>query len=83
MTNPPQTETQVRVLSHSEADALLARVNQELSEKTFDASNDLVLKQMVECLGDTRGLVRLGFAAALGRSWWICCSVSVRSDGSS
>jgi bilin biosynthesis protein len=65
MTNPPQTETQVLELSHSETDDLLARVNREIGQKTFDPNDELVLKQMVECLGDTRGLVRLGFAEAL------------------
>lgn len=52
-------------LSHAETDTLLKRINQEIAQGTFDAT-DQNLQQMVECLGDTRGMVRLGFAEALG-----------------
>ena len=52
-------------LSHQETDELLAKVNQQLAEGTFEPQERLIT-QMVECLGDTRGLVRLGFAEALG-----------------
>lgn len=54
-------------LSHTETDELLAKVNQQIAEKDFDYSNQKLIMQMVECLGDTRGLVRLGYAEALGR----------------
>ena len=53
-------------LSHSETDELLAKVNQQIAQKTFDYGDLQLIKQMVECLGDTRGLTRLGFAEALG-----------------
>lgn len=55
-----------RSLSHPETDELLAKVNQQLAEGTFDTGDRQLIEQMVECLGDTRGLVRLGFAEALG-----------------
>jgi bilin biosynthesis protein len=53
-------------LSHSEADELLEKVNQQMAQKTFDSNDLQLIRQMVECLGDTRGLIRLGFAEALG-----------------
>ena len=65
MTNPPNTANNSEQ-SHQEADELLARVNQQLAEGTFDDSDLQLIGQMVECLGDTRGLVRLGYAEALG-----------------
>ena len=65
MSNTPNTET--LLLSHAETDELLARVEQQLAQDNFDASDEKLIQQMVECLGDTRGLVRLGFAEALGK----------------
>ena len=64
MSNTPNIET--LSLSHAETDELLARVEQQLAQKTFNTKDERLIKQMVECLGDTRGLVRLGFAEALG-----------------
>ncbi|BAU64572.1 HEAT repeat-containing PBS lyase [Stanieria sp. NIES-3757] len=60
MSNP------VTQLSEIETDALLKKVNQQLDLKTFDINDHQLIKQMVECMGDPRGLVRLGFAEALG-----------------
>lgn len=60
MSNP------VTQLSETETDALLKKVNQQLDLKTFDVSDRQLIQQMVECMGDPRGLVRLGFAEALG-----------------
>lgn len=54
------------LLSHEEADALLAKVNGKIAQQTFDINDHELIKQMVECMGDTRGMVRLGFAEALG-----------------
>ena len=54
-------------LSHSEADELIAKVNQQIAQETFDNQDQQLIKQMVECLGDTRGLTRLAYAEALGR----------------
>lgn len=68
MTNTPDTVgngTTLR-LSHEETDELLAKVNRQIAEGSFDSGDRQLLWQMVECLGDTRGLVRLGYAEALG-----------------
>lgn len=50
----------------AENDNLLESIKEQIASKTFDSSNQQLLKQMVEGLGDTRGMVRLGFAQALG-----------------
>ncbi|MBE9044857.1 HEAT repeat domain-containing protein [Pleurocapsales cyanobacterium LEGE 10410] len=65
MTDMPDTSSNVN-LSHAETDQLLAQVNQQIDRGTFDYSDRHLIWQMIECLGDTRGLVRLGFAEALG-----------------
>ena len=51
--------------SQQETDELLTQINQQLADSTFNADRQLI-SQAIECLGDTRGLVRLGFAEALG-----------------
>lgn len=51
---------------HARHDALIERVSQEIMLDTFDPSDQTVLKQLVEGLGDSRGLVRLRFAEILG-----------------
>ncbi|BAY65351.1 HEAT repeat-containing PBS lyase [Calothrix brevissima NIES-22] len=50
----------------AENDALVQRVNEQISLEIFDATDETVLKQLVEGLGDPRGLVRLRFAETLG-----------------
>ncbi|MEO1208922.1 MAG: HEAT repeat domain-containing protein [Cyanobacteria bacterium J06638_20] len=47
-------------------DALVARVNDQISFGTFDANDHQTLKQLVEGLGDVRGMTRLRFAETLG-----------------
>ena len=54
-------------LTHEEADTLLRKVNPQVANNSFDASDTETIKQMVEGLGDTRGMMRLGFAEALGK----------------
>ena len=54
-------------LSPAETDELLDQVEKQIAEQTFDPANEQLIAQMVECLGDTRGLTRLGFAEALGK----------------
>jgi bilin biosynthesis protein len=68
MTNTPDPARNGKtlLLSHEETDELLSRVNQQLANDTFNHQDQQLIRQMVECLGDTRGLVRLGFAEALG-----------------
>ncbi|WP_396136644.1 HEAT repeat domain-containing protein [Chamaesiphon sp. VAR_48_metabat_403] len=41
-------------------------ITEQIDRDTFDADDVTTLKQMVECLGDARGLVRLRFAQTLG-----------------
>ena len=62
-----QSKIETRSLSHSETDELLAQVEQQLAESTFDFNDEQLIAQMIECLGDTRGLTRLDFAEALGK----------------
>jgi bilin biosynthesis protein len=54
-------------MSPLEIDDFLATVRQEVAEQKFDARDDERLQRMVECMGDSRGMVRLGFADTLGR----------------
>jgi bilin biosynthesis protein len=50
----------------AENDDLVQRVNEQITLETFDSTDEKVLKQLVEGLGDPRGLVRLRFAETLG-----------------
>ena len=61
-----QSEGDSLTLSHAETDTLLQKVEAQIAQKTFDNNDHQTIKQMVECMGDTRGMVRLGFAEALG-----------------
>jgi bilin biosynthesis protein len=54
-------------MSPEAVDGFLAAARQEVAEETFDTSNSQRLQQMVECFGDSRGMVRLGFADTLGK----------------
>lgn len=47
-------------------DALIAKVSEQISFGTFDEADHPTLRQLVEGLGDPRGLMRLQFAEALG-----------------
>jgi len=51
--------------AQSENDVLIQAVNEQITLDTFEPTDDL-LKQLVEGLGDPRGLVRLRFAETLG-----------------
>jgi bilin biosynthesis protein len=53
-------------LSQTETDALLKAVSEQLVNDTFDTSDRHLLQQMVESMGDNRGMVRFGFAERLG-----------------
>lgn len=50
----------------AENDALIQEVNEQITLDTFDATNQSLMQQLVEGLGDPRGLVRLRFAETLG-----------------
>ena len=58
--------TRPTLLSPDETDALLKEVQTQLGDRTFDSSDRQQIVQLVESFGDSRGLVRLGFAEALG-----------------
>ncbi len=61
-----EVRSEDEALAHAAADALIQQVNEQITLETFDASDQALLKQLVEGLGDTRGLVRLRFAETLG-----------------
>ena len=54
------------MLSQEQTDALVASVTEQITLDTFDPDNSEVLKQLVEGLGDTRGMIRLRIAETLG-----------------
>jgi bilin biosynthesis protein len=60
----PQTS---EPLNPDETDALYEAVRHQIIEKTFNATTDETqLQQMIESLGDKRGITRLNFAEAIG-----------------
>lgn len=69
MTNTLSTakNSEMKPLSHEESDELLAKINQQITQGTFDTTDRQLILQMVAGMGDTRGMVRLGFAEALGQ----------------
>ncbi|MDJ0579193.1 HEAT repeat domain-containing protein [Crocosphaera sp.] len=54
------------VLTQEQTDNLLEKVLEEISLKTFNSNDENLLKSLVECLGDTRGMTRLRAAQTLG-----------------
>jgi bilin biosynthesis protein len=54
------------VLDHAGTDALIQLITEQISLHTLDVNDTALLKQMIECLGDTRGLIRLRVAQTLG-----------------
>ena len=54
-------------LTHEAADSLLRQVNPQVANNSFDSKDTATIQQMIEGLGDTRGMTRLGFAEALGK----------------
>ncbi len=63
----PKNEDTIGVLSHTETDALLNAVRPQVLQGTFKSDDLRILKQLVECLGDSRGMIRLAFAETLGK----------------
>ena len=59
------TDTPV-LLTHEATDAFMRSITEQISLDTFDRDNHRVIKQMIECMGDSRGMVRLRFADTLG-----------------
>jgi bilin biosynthesis protein len=56
--NPPTPEA---------TDALLQRVTESIDMETFDPHDETLLAELVEALGDTRGVIRLRVAETLGQ----------------
>jgi bilin biosynthesis protein len=50
----------------ADTDALIERVTEQITYDTFDPTDHLLLKQLVEGFGDSRGMVRLRIASTLG-----------------
>ena len=55
------------VFSHEEADELRANIDRQIAQGTLNRQDKSLIGQMIECLGDTRGLVRLYYAETLGK----------------
>ena len=69
MSNTPSITGQSSVpprLSQDYVDALLSRVGEQVASQTFDTTQDEVFQELVECLGDVRGMKRLRAATLLG-----------------
>jgi bilin biosynthesis protein len=63
-TNTTAEERILEIQAHN--DALLDRVEEQITLETLDVSDQALLQQLVEGLGDPRGLIRLRFAETLG-----------------
>lgn len=61
------TSDRLGCLSAEETDAFLQSVQAQMVAGQFDSGDRQVLQQMVECLGDSRGMVRLSFAETIGK----------------
>ncbi|MDY6939184.1 MAG: HEAT repeat domain-containing protein [Cyanobacteriota bacterium] len=70
MSNTPNLETRsdnsLNRLTTEEADRLLKTINAQIASGTFDTNDRHLIQQAIEGMGDPRGMVRLGFAEALG-----------------
>ena len=67
MTEMTNSDRANPVYSHAEADELRASIDRQIAEGTLDRQDRELIQQMIECLGDTRGLVRLYYAETLGK----------------
>ncbi|MGK7891748.1 MAG: HEAT repeat domain-containing protein, partial [Leptolyngbyaceae cyanobacterium] len=68
MSNPPITglSSVPPRLSQDSVDTLLREVGRQVASQTFDSSQDSVFDDLIECLGDVRGMTRLRAATLLG-----------------
>lgn len=55
-----------QLLSPEATDTLVQRVNTQIDQGTLNADNPLLLRQLIECLGDARGMTRLSIVEILG-----------------
>jgi bilin biosynthesis protein len=63
---PDHLEVDLIQQIQAENDALIESVEEQITLDTFDTTDQILLKRLVEGLGDSRGLVRLRFAEVLG-----------------
>jgi bilin biosynthesis protein len=61
-----QSDADQILLAQAATDALLHRVNEQITLDTFNSDDHQVMKELVESLGDTRGMTRLRCAETLG-----------------
>lgn len=66
LNSTPQSGNNMTILSQAETDDLLETVTEQIALGTFDVNDRPLLKQLVECLGDERGMTRLSCAQILG-----------------
>ena len=74
------TEDTSILLGHDQTDALVRSTTEQISYGTFD-NNETVIKQLVECLGDTRGMARLQVAQTIATKYKPL-SIDVAADDS-
>ena len=55
------------LLAQAETDELLQKVSEQITQKSLAPNNPQLLMQLVECLGDSRGMTRLRVAETLGK----------------
>ncbi|NEO83955.1 MAG: HEAT repeat domain-containing protein [Spirulina sp. SIO3F2] len=55
-----------QLLSPEATDEFVQSVNEQIAQGTLDIDEPLLLKQLIECLGDTRGMTRLSIVELLG-----------------
>ena len=67
MTEITNSDRAIPVYSHAEADELRASIDRQIAKDTLNRQDRELIQQMVECLADTRGLVRLYYAETLGK----------------
>ncbi|NJS10061.1 MAG: HEAT repeat domain-containing protein [Microcoleus sp. CSU_2_2] len=60
-----QSQDDPILLAHAKTDAFLREVTEQIDLDTFDPDDSEILKQLVECMGDSRGMTRLRFAETL------------------
>ncbi|NJR74040.1 MAG: HEAT repeat domain-containing protein [Scytonema sp. CRU_2_7] len=67
LTGETQSEGNLMPPSQEQTDALLEAVKEQMDLDTFNPNDQQLLKRLVECLGDSRGLVRMRVAETLGQ----------------
>jgi bilin biosynthesis protein len=66
LNSPIKAGNDANLQFQAETDALLAKVSEQVDLETFDPYDEELLKDLVERLGDPRGLIRLRVATTLG-----------------